>query len=155
MTTSMDAAKGSEITLSLRDHGITFTIPFGARMEGKLLLPGGALIHGDFIGDLYCETGAVLIMPGARFSGQLEADEIYIQGEVLPVAGNKRSILVARTLVAASESSRINADVYSPSFGLHKAKIWGTLNTLEEASEVRKSNRANAEPVRPAPALVD
>ena len=158
MSTAIDTPQSSdlgEITLSLRDHHIAFTLPYGARFDGQLLLPCGALIHGDFVGDLFCETGSVLIKKGARFSGQIEADNIYIEGEVLPVSDKKRSIVVARSLVAGSSSSRINADIYSPSFAVHKSKIWGSLHTLEEAAEVRKSNRAHAETAIEPKSLAD
>lgn len=138
--------KGSgELTLSLRDHNIGFSLPFGSRMEGKLFLPSGALIQGDFIGDIYCETGDVIITKGARFSGQIEADNIYIEGEVAPIDRDKKSIIIGRALVSLSEFSRINADIYTPALAHHKGKLWGTVHTLEEALDVRKMNRASAD----------
>lgn len=130
------------ISLSLREHNISFTLPFGARLEGRLLLPGGALIFGDFIGDIFCESGSVIVKKGARYQGMAEADQIYIEGEVSSLDEKRRSTLIARRLVACSSTSRVNADVFSASFALHKAKIWGTMRTLEEAEPFRRNNKA-------------
>lgn len=137
------SAPQGEISLSLREHGISFVLPFGARMEGRLLLPGGALIFGDFIGDIFCESGSVVIKQGGRFRGMVEADRIYVEGEVSSVDDDKRrSTLIARKMIAGSSTSRINANIFSQAFSLHKAKVWGALRTLEEAGPYRKNNRA-------------
>jgi cytoskeletal protein CcmA (bactofilin family) len=131
-----------EINLSLREHNVAFVLPFGARMEGKLLLPCGALIYGDFSGDIFCESGSIIVKKGGRFKGMAEADKIYIEGEVSPVDERRRSVLIARQLIAGSSASKINADVFSAAYALHKAKIWGTLRTLEEGNAYRTSNKA-------------
>lgn len=150
MTNSNDAAAGAgsvgtEISLSIREHNICFTVPFGARFEGRLLLPGGALIYGDVVGDIFCESGSIIIHKGGRFRGMAEADRIYIEGEVSSLEDEKRrSALVGRKMVAGSSNARINADIYSMSFSLHRSKVWGTLKTLEEANIARQKNRAVA-----------
>ena len=136
----------SDISLSLRDHHIAFTLPFGSKMDGRLMLPCGALIFGDFSGDIFCESGSVIIKHGARFTGVLEADNIYIEGEVAPLDEENHSILIGRNLVAGFANARISANIFSPAFDLHKAKIWGQLRTLEEAASIRNTNRAQPKP---------
>lgn len=137
----------SEITLSLKEHNIGFVLPFGSRMEGRLLLAGGALIFGDFVGDIFCESGSVIIKKGGRFRGIIEADRIYVEGEVSSIDGEKmRSTLIARNMIAGSSSSQINANIFSESFSLHRAKVWGALRTLEESGQYRKKNRAAKQP---------
>jgi len=141
--TPADPRPQSQISLSLREHNIGYILPHGAKADGRLLLPCGALIHGDFIGDIFCESGSVIIKEGARFRGMVEADIIYVEGEVSSIAGvGNRSTLIGRQMVAASSVARINADIFSQSFALHKAKVWGTLRTLEEAEQRRQGNRA-------------
>lgn len=145
-----------EISLSLREHNISFTLPYGARMEGRLLLPGGALIYGDFVGDIFCESGSVIVKKGGRFQGMVEADQIYIEGEVSSIDAKRRSTLIARRMVAGSSTSKINADIFSVSFALHKAKVWGALRTLEESAPYRKNNTAIGKlrvPAAPAKAI--
>ena len=137
----------NEIILSLKDHNIGFVLPFGSRMEGRLLLAGGALIFGDFVGDIFCESGSVIIKKGGRFRGIIEADRIYVEGEVSSINGEKmRSTLIARKMIAGSSNSQINANIFSESFSLHKAKVWGALRTLEESGQYRKKNTA-AKPI--------
>lgn len=144
MTDSQDQNPDpGEIDLSLREHNIGFILPVGARLEGKLLIPHGVLIYGDFIGDIFCESGSAIVMAGGRFRGMLEADRVYIEGDVSSVT-ERRSTLIARQMIAGSATSRISADIFSKSFALHKAKVWGTLRTLEEAQPLRKNNRATA-----------
>lgn len=146
-TYSEEALAGSElpngeISLSLREHNIGFTLPFGARMEGRLLLPCGALIYGDFVGDIFCESGSVVIKKGGRFRGMMEANMIYVEGEVSSLDERRRSTLIARKMIAGSSSAKINADIYSQTFAMHKAKVWGALHSLEESANARKANRA-------------
>lgn len=131
-----------EISLSLSDHNIGFFLPHGARMEGQLLLPCGALILGDFIGDIFCESGSIIIKKGGRFQGMMEANLIYVEGEVTSKDENHRSTVIARKMIAGSSTSRINADVFSQTFSLHKAKVWGKLRSIEESEPYRKRNRA-------------
>lgn len=131
-----------EISLSLREHNIVWTLPFGAKMEGKLLLPGGALIYGDFVGDIFCESGSVIVKKGGRFQGMAEADMIYVEGDISSADQRHRSVLIARKMIAASSTARINGDIFSKTYALHKAKVWGALRTLEEGAPYRKSNKA-------------
>lgn len=131
-----------QITLNLREHKIGCFVPQGGKLEGKLVLPYGALVCGEFLGDMLCETGSVIIPRGARVHGRIEADRIYVEGEV---ASDKdiRSILIGRQLVAGSSTSRINADLYSRLFALHKARVWGHLYSFEESEALRLSSSAS------------
>ena len=108
-----------------------------------MVLQHGALICGEFIGDILCEKGSVIIAKGARMRGRIEADRIYIEGEV-GSGKTTRSILIGRQLIAGGSTAKIDADLYSRLFAIHKAKIWGQLQTMEEAEAARLLLSANA-----------
>ena len=131
-----------QITLNLLEHQIGYLLPQHSRQEGRMVLQHGALICGEFVGDVLCEKGSVIITRGARLRGRVEADRIYIEGEVSSSTSN-RSILIGRQLVAGGSTAKINADLYSRLFALHKAKIWGQLQTFEEAEAARLLLSAN------------
>ena len=102
-----------------------------------MVLPHGALICGEFIGDILCERGTVIITKGARIRGRVEADRIYVEGEVS--SGSKtRSILMGRQLIAGGSTAKINADLFSRLFALHKCQgMWGRCQSFEEAEAAR------------------
>jgi hypothetical protein len=126
------------INLSLREHGIGFFLPPGGKLEGRMVLPHGALLSGEFVGELLCESGSIIIPAGAKVRGTLEADRIYVEGDVSSLGDSgKRSMLIARLMVAGSSTARINAELYSQVFSLHKSKIWGCLHAIEEVDPRR------------------
>lgn len=131
-----------QLTLSLREHNIGFSLPAGATLEGALLnLPHGALISGTFVGTLKCEHGSVIIAATARIRGVIEADRIYIEGEVAS-SKNIRTKLAGRWLVAASSDARINADLFSNAFALHKPKFWGQVFTMDDYFRQKTESKA-------------
>lgn len=135
--TTMNTATGvgqpeaRELRINLRDHNIGFYLPAGGRLEGRLALACGALIGGDFVGDIVCSAGSIVIQAGARIRGRLEAERIYVEGEVSSAPG-QRSILVGRTLLAAGARAAIDAEMYATTWELRRAKLWGAVRTLEE-----------------------
>jgi hypothetical protein len=131
-----------EISLSLREHNVSFVLPAGAKMEGNLVTPGGVMIYGELVGDVFCESGSFIVMPGAAYRGIAEADCVYVSGTVASSAGRKRSALVSRNLLAASKDAQIDADLFAQSFALHKARVWGQLHALDEAAHHREGNQA-------------
>lgn len=123
-------ANGS-LTLSIRDHQIGFLLPQGATLDGANLdLPHGAIIAGTFIGNIKCEHGSVVITETARVCGRVEAERVYIEGEIASTR-EARSRVIGRWLVAASSKARINADLCSNAFSLHKPRFWGQLITMD------------------------
>lgn len=142
MTDQPDQRQG-QIKLSLQEHNVGMILPAGGRIEGRMSLPTGALIAGDFIGDILCETGSVIIAAKARFRGTIEADRIYIEGEVSS-SSERRSMLIGRQLIAGSSFARINADLYAKTFALHKAKVWGCLHALEDLNRPATALTGNA-----------
>lgn len=132
-----------QITLSLREHEIGFLLPQHSHQEGRMVLQHGALICGDFIGDVLCERGSVIIAKGARFRGRIEAERVYVEGEISS-SKKTRSIVIGRQLIAGGAAAKINADLYSRLFAIHKAKIWGQLQSFEEAEAARLLLSANS-----------
>lgn len=126
------ASASDTLSLSIREHDVGFFLPPRAVLNNsRLELPHGALLCGSFDGDLICEAGSVIITKDCRFCGSIEADRIYIEGDVASVR-ERRSLLIGRVLVAAGATARINADLKSRNFAVHKAKIWGRLLSWEE-----------------------
>lgn len=121
------------IHLALQDHCVGFLLPaHGVLHSGRFTLACGALIEGEFVGDLQCMTGSIIIGANARVYGSLTAERLYIEGTVGSRQG-LRSLLTGHSLIAASAASRINADLRSRSWSLHTgAKIWGELRTIGE-----------------------
>lgn len=144
-----------QIKLSLHEHNVGFYLPPGASLESaNLELPYGALISGTFIGTLKCETGSVILTSEARICGRIEADRVYIEGEIVSVKGGPRTMIIGRWLVAASSNARINADLCSNAFSLHKPKFWGQLMTLDDYVRLERDGvgagpAANGGPAKP------
>ncbi|MDL5034374.1 polymer-forming cytoskeletal protein [Pelomonas sp. APW6] len=132
------AAKVDTLTLSLREHGVGFFVPPGATMQSaRLVMPYGALISGTFIGDLICEAGSVIITKGGMVCGSIVADRVYIEGDVAS-SKSKRSLVTGRALVAASSTARINGDLKSAAFAIHKPQLWGQLISVDEPAPKSK-----------------
>jgi cytoskeletal protein CcmA (bactofilin family) len=121
----------SALTLSLQEHHIGFFVPPEATLEGAIDLKFGALIYGTVIGDITCSAGSVVILAGGRVCGNIIADRVYVEGEVASPKGG-RSTIQAHLLLAASSASKINADIRSRAFAIHKAKIWGRMEQIED-----------------------
>jgi cytoskeletal protein CcmA (bactofilin family) len=129
------AAKIDTLTLSLREHGVGFFVPPGSSLkQAKLEMPHGALISGTFIGDLICQAGSVIITKGGMVCGSIVADRVYIEGDVAS-SKTKRSLITGRALVAASSTARINGDLKSSAFAIHKPQLWGQLISIDQHEE--------------------
>lgn len=136
-------AAAGEISISIREHNIGFILTAQDIFEGKLLLPCGALIHGQLFGDIFCESGSLVVSKFGYFRGIAEADLIYVEGVVATLKGIKRkSVLIARKMIAGSSNAKINADIFSQTFTIHKSTVKGTMRTFEESGRVRSSNQA-------------
>lgn len=120
------------LNVSLYEHGIGFFVPPGMVLHvTTCTLPQGALIEGEFVGDLVSEAGSVVIGAGASVYGSITADRIYIEGTVGSRRG-QRSELMGRAMIAAGAQSRINADMRSRAWSLHTgAQIWGSVSTID------------------------
>lgn len=121
-----------QISLTIEEHSIGSIFPPGSKIEGKMHLPQGVIIGGDFVGEIFCARGSVIIQKGARFAGRIEADRIYIEGDIVSSREGRTSTLVGRQLVAAGSTARVHADLYSSAFAIHKAKLWGQTLPLED-----------------------
>lgn len=92
-TTTRDEFAENAISLDLRTHQIGYIVPPNSLVRGELLLSTGALIVGSFCGRLVCSSGAVIIKHGAVFEGEIEADQVWIDGEVRPVSAPTAQML--------------------------------------------------------------
>lgn len=67
----------------LENHSICMVIPAGSVMDGgNMRLPGGILVLGALRGKVTCSTGSAIIGGGGEFQGQLEANDVLIEGIV-------------------------------------------------------------------------
>lgn len=136
--------ESGQLTLSLHEHNIGFYLPPGSSLDGaNLELPHGALISGTFIGSIKCENGSIILTSDARICGDIEADRIYIEGEIAS-SKSSRSKVIGKWLVAASSNARINADLYSNAFALHDPKLWGQVVTLDEQVQLHPDSQHKA-----------
>ncbi|MDF2461875.1 MAG: hypothetical protein K0Q43_110 [Ramlibacter sp.] len=76
------------VALDLREHQIGYVVPPNSLVRGEVLLSSGALIIGSFCGRLVCSHGSVIIKKGATFEGEIEADQVWIDGEIRPMSAN-------------------------------------------------------------------
>lgn len=127
------SAPPETLNISLHEHGIGFFVPPGMVLHVTTCnLPQGALIEGEFVGDLVSEAGSVVIGAGASVYGSITADRIYIEGTVGSRRG-QRSDLMGRAMIAAGAQARVNADMRSRAWSLHTgAQIWGSVSTIDE-----------------------
>jgi len=115
-----------------------------------MFLPNGAVIDGEWVGDLVAAgNSSIIIREGARVEGRLEAARIYVAGEVLSPTGGPASILIGRQLIFASPQAVIDADMFSPSLALSRCKIKGMMGTLEDLREAQSSGRRRPRAVLP------
>jgi hypothetical protein len=127
------ASHPETLNISLHEHGIGFFVPPGMVLHVTTCnVPQGALIEGEFVGDLVSEAGSVVIGAEASVYGSITADRIYIEGTVGSRRG-QRSELMGRAMIAAGAQARINADMRSRAWSLHTgAQIWGSVSTIED-----------------------
>lgn len=144
-----------KLKLDLEKQNVGHTLGPGCRGNGSLALNHGALIAGEWVGDLVCAgNSAIIIQQGARVQGRLEAARIYVAGQVLSPDNGPKSLLIGRQLIAASPSAEINADLYAPSIALSRCKTRGHMGTLEDLREIHASGRlASRTPAAPKPQI--
>lgn len=67
----------------LENHSICMVIPAGAVVDAaNMRLLGGILILGAMRGKVTCATGSAIIGGGGEFQGQLEANDILVEGRI-------------------------------------------------------------------------
>lgn len=113
-TTPDDFAEGA-ITLDLREQNIGFVVPPNSLVRGEFLLSTGALIVGSFRGRLVCSRGSVIIQRGATFEGEVEADQVWVDGEVRSVTAptvQMLTLLTRSTPPAAGSAQACLAGAY-------------------------------------------
>lgn len=125
---SRPAAHTKTLTLSLQEHDICMVIPAGARIDGhRLDLPGGVLILGALRGTVHCAKGSAIIAAGGEFQGDLEAENIYIEGRVtssktrrklsmLKARGRTTETQIEGGLLAMSGSAKVTAHMLAHQF---------------------------------------
>lgn len=78
-----DISTPAAFQATLKAHQICFLVPAGAKIDGHTFdLPGGILILGALRGRVRCSTGSALILAGGEFQGNLEANDVIIEGRV-------------------------------------------------------------------------
>ena len=85
------------VSLDLRTHQIGFIVPPNSLVRGEFLLSTGALVVGSFCGRLVCSRGAVIIKRGAVFEGEIEADQVWVDGEIRNVSAHTAQVLALLT----------------------------------------------------------
>lgn len=98
-----DRFGNNSLFLGLQEHKIQYMVPPHSMVRGEVLLAGGAVIFGTFCGRLICAQGSVIIKKGAIFEGELEADQVFVDGAVRAVSGPTAALigLLGRTTPAA------------------------------------------------------
>lgn len=124
------APKSSELAINLREHGVCFVVPVGAIVSAEIDIPGGALVYGRLIGRILCRSGSLIVARGGEFSGQADADRVYVEGRVFPASDGSVSRLKGRRLVAISELAEGGADLYSQAFAVHTKKFSASYTML-------------------------
>lgn len=124
-------AHGSPLTLDLRAHGVCWTLPHGAVMDGDITLPGGALIFGKFRGRISSAEGSIIFASGSEFMGHATADCIYVEGIVSAVSRSESSELHGRLLVAISERAQGRASIRSRAFSINTSRFAAEIIPLE------------------------
>lgn len=67
----------------LENHSICMVIPAGSVVDGGTMrLLGGILVLGALRGKVTCGTGSAIIGGGGEFQGQLEANDILVEGNI-------------------------------------------------------------------------
>lgn len=109
------------LRLSLKEHNVGFLVPPGAtlRLEGKTVLPHGALIAGKLVGNIECREGSVIVL--GEHVGNICANRVYVEGSVTGAE------IMARDLFGAGRNAKIQADVFAGSFATYNPSIRGTL----------------------------
>jgi hypothetical protein len=92
------------VSLDLKEHQIGFIVPANSLLRGEFLLSTGALILGSVCGRLVCSQGSIIVHRGATFEGEMEADQVFVDGEVRNISGSTAQLLAhtARTTPAAA-----------------------------------------------------
>lgn len=121
-------AKSTRLQLSLHEHGVIFMWPPNstAVLHADLDLDGGALIAGEFRGNLISRKGSVVITRTGRFIGNLEADRIYVEGMIGDLEFPDGNI-VGRYSLAASSTASIMANMRARAYAIHSARMFGKM----------------------------
>lgn len=141
------AAADGDLSLSLQDHRIGMVIPAGARIVGTLELPTGVLVRGAVSGSIACNEGSVVVAEGGHVTGNIEADRIYIEGDVGPPFdgvddGEPPVRCVASELIAVAEGAQVRSNLMAPAFSIHSDAIKGQLETLRLAPAAARPSHA-------------
>jgi len=95
------------LDLSLKEHEICFVVPAGAKIDANTLdIPGGILILGALRGKVFCSRGSAIIASGGEFQGEMDAENIYVEG----IITSSKSIPRGISKITARGSEEINAD---------------------------------------------
>jgi aerobic-type carbon monoxide dehydrogenase small subunit (CoxS/CutS family) len=79
-----------------------------------------------------CRTGSLIVTRTGEFSGQVDADRVYIDGLVTSMKGLVSKIQ-GRRLVAISEMAEGGANLISQAFAVHTHKFTARYTTLKRA----------------------
>jgi cytoskeletal protein CcmA (bactofilin family) len=114
----------------------------GARLRGLLTGSGDYRVSGRFEGDADIE-GAVVLLSGAHWKGDIAADNIIISGEV---DGN----VTARNNLELTASARIHGDLVSPTIAIAEGALYqGRVRTAKRSPVRHFQERRGLEHVAP------
>lgn len=78
-----DETTKASFSASIQGHQICFSVPAGSVIDAHSIdLPGGILILGALRGRVRCLTGTAIIAKGGEFQGNLEANDVLVEGKI-------------------------------------------------------------------------
>jgi cytoskeletal protein CcmA (bactofilin family) len=96
-------------------------VPAGTILRGRVCARA-LLLAGEFIGDVHCGAGPVVICEGASLKGQLIAGgDVHVCGSVVDYAGGTVIITPGRLVLAPG--ARVEGDVRSGRLEVHEGAV--------------------------------
>jgi cytoskeletal protein CcmA (bactofilin family) len=125
-----------------RGHAAASTAA-GLRLDDALVVPAGALVRGyvrcralllvgDFVGNIHCTAGPVVIRSGASLKGRLvAAGDVYVSGTVGDTGGG--AVITTRGKLTLAPGARVDGDVRSGCLDLYDgATLQGAAKRCED-----------------------
>lgn len=125
-------AEVNSLKFDLKEHNVIFVLPANSSISGHIVVPGGALIQGKLVGSINCTGGSLIFAPGSVFSGNAEADKIYVGGNIA-TPKNGESNLISRSLIAISMDGVVHANITARMFSVNSKNVFGRMKTLPSA----------------------
>lgn len=126
------------LNLVLGQHKVGFLVPQGMKLKGleTMRVDHGILIAGELDADIVCTQGSVIVTPTGVLRGNVNAENVYVSGRIEPITtpdgSQVKPDILARKLFASSASAVVNANLTAFTYAIHRSKINGRMENLEE-----------------------